>query len=448
MRTYLSLAAALAVCACAPLEERSEAGAARAEIIGGQLDPNDPEVFLLEMKGTFGAANNCSGTLIAPRTILTASHCVDPMFSGSTSPLIIRVTNKPSRSSALPSDYIDVVETRMHPNWSALNFYAGYDVALMLLKTAPAGVPIKPWNAADVSGFTGKPLRAVGYGKTDEQDDSSFGTKYTVDLTFRAVDQSHITLGDQLAKGVCNGDSGGPSFHTFADGVERVVGVHSHKNGTTCLDGKDVRVDVHAAFINQWLAQKEPAKDCVANGVCAEASCPSPDPDCLAEGKACSSELQCQGRKCVSDPQHPGFYCSLACSASTGCPSGMECGPSGSCWLRQLPVAKVGEACVIGGTWCEAGSSCTGPLGGATTCRYTCALSSECGGGSCEAGQGGLSVCAAPPPPPEVAPGPPPERIPLEEPPRPRSCSAAGGLPLPLAVAVWLALRRRRNEGV
>ena len=216
---------------------------ANQSIVGGTLAQADPEVFMLQWE-VFGIPNMCSATLIGERTLLTAAHCVDGDFR-------FRAVNAAHGRNA-PS--IEVIDIRKHPQWSWLNGSA-YDIALARLKTAP---PVTPKPLASAPPPKDGALRVLGYGYTVEDDYTSWGEKHEATLTARSIEPGFITLGDGM-RGFCNGDSGGPSFHRFPDGVERVVGVHIE--GSTCTDGRDVRVDVHRQFIDEYLGKpdaKEP----------------------------------------------------------------------------------------------------------------------------------------------------------------------------------------------
>jgi len=193
-------------------------------IVGGTVTRGDPEVFLLIIEANNGQAAGCTGTLIGSRTIVTAAHCVDPAILGASS-VDIWASNAPTDREIIQGVNLwHVVETRRHPNWNP-NTLSG-DIAMALLNAAPNVTP-KPWNTTNIGAYGGRPVRAVGYGTTGPNDTSQVSTKRTVDLIFRRVTNTLIYLGDQVAKGICHGDSGGPTFHTFSDGVERLVGVHS-----------------------------------------------------------------------------------------------------------------------------------------------------------------------------------------------------------------------------
>lgn len=489
-RTTLVAALTLLFAACGPIEEQSSAPGAdgpsaellakvKFPIVGGTVDHGDPEVFMLAMQYSNGEVSGCTGTLIADRTIATAAHCVDPAL-GQASSVDIWVMNK---TFASDTGWIRVVETRMHPGWNPFQSLA-HDIAMMRLESAPAA-PKKPWNQTSLGNVLGKTVRAVGYGITSKQGNDS-GVKRHVELTVREQEAAHLFIGDNATEGICHGDSGGPTFMTFSDGTEKLVAIHSFDANGSCTLGGVIRTDVYASFINQWLSEKEgpqcgndgecnqacnpvdvdcycladnvcdtrcPSllqdpdcpKDCIANGVCATETCPTRDVDCVDDADTCTSELQCRGRVCTSDPQHPTSYCSRPCTETTECPAGMTCvSDLKVCQYPQLPEAGPNQSCTQGQTMCTQGTVCTGPANQATKCQQPCSSNADCEGrATCENGQGELRYCRLPTPTPVLLP-----QAKFQEQKVAQGCAAVGGGPVVLlALASMVStLRRRRSK--
>lgn len=422
MRRALGAAAALLLAGCGvsavPPEEQASISQA---VVGGANDTTGrfSRVYALKLERTGLPNTLCSATLITSRTLLTAAHCLPPEV------IKVSATNVTPAPSSSPS-FVVSTDWRRHPQWTAGN-PAAFDVGLVLLPAPVADAPI-PFSRANPTALIGRPLTVVGYGLTSPGA-SDQGTRRSVDLTFRNVTAAHVVVGNQVDKGICFGDSGGPSLHTFPDGLARVVGVHSYTQpASNCTDGLDSRVDLYSAFIQQWLTDKEgggtcfedglckpgctPADfdcacvadgacsaactnllsdpdcppDCAANGVCTALACPRPDPDCTAELAPCTADAQCASRRCVTDTQRGNErYCARTCAAPADCPAMTTC-TSGACFKLQKPEVAAGGACEAARDFCLGGSTCQAVPTAGTRCTSTCGTCSgglRCVGGFC-----------------------------------------------------------------
>lgn len=343
--------------ACAPASPGDVASRADA-ILGGANDATTTSVFFVISTFNNGQQGFCTGTLISPRVILTAGHCVDPAREGAQS-VMVRVMNEPNDTMLMMSDLRNVVQIRRHPGYSG---QGANDLALLQLENAIGGVT--PELIARTAPAANAPIRVVGYGRTSATGASDSGTRRAVSTTISRVMSETFEFGRAGALGICSGDSGGPTFWRAPDGRDRVIGVHSYGTTNQCGVGGDVRVDAELAFIDATLNQLDPPScvsdgrcqlgctpqdpdctcvadgrceacsdlrvdpdcpaNCVANGVCQSAGCPTPDTDCLLDGDVCAAQSECAGDRCLMDPR--GFqFCSRPCTSDAVCTREMVC---------------------------------------------------------------------------------------------------------------------------
>ncbi len=299
---------------CGPAAAGLASGERGQAILGGAPDGADTDVFLLGMTFDNGNSAVCSAVLVSARTLLTAAHCVDPARQSGATTVTIKATNKPSDSVATANDYLDVVDVRLHPMWDPGAGATPYDAAVLLLQSPATGASARALNHSPLTGFDGQAVRAAGYGRTAAGTSDS-GTRRSVTLTASNTRSGYFDLGSSGTAGTCVGDSGGPSFHTFGDGVERAVGLHSF-GSSACGDGTDVRIDGFAAFVDAYVAEKEP-NACGSDGFC-QSGCTPSDPDCL-----CAADGTC-------NPACPDLL------ADPDCPP--DCVANGVCSKQPCPV--------------------------------------------------------------------------------------------------------------
>jgi secreted trypsin-like serine protease len=237
------IASALAALACAsgclgsssPDPERT--GAEAEAVTGGEPDARDPSVVAL----VSGGAAFCSGTLVAPRVVLTAAHCV----GFSLADLRIAFGSDPQAAESLA-----VVASHVHPDFDPVAH--SDDIALLLLEAAapPEASPL-PLMTERLDGFVGAPLRFVGFGMTDASD-AGARTKHDGTSVISAVQARSFSFSAGPSH-PCGGDSGGPAFVTVA-GREIVAGLTAAGDPGCAGGAIDTRVDPYVAdFIRPYL---------------------------------------------------------------------------------------------------------------------------------------------------------------------------------------------------
>jgi len=289
---------------CGP---REALGSRSGPILGGTTTWN-PEVLPLDdaralaVGGLFTSYDgstelSCTATLVAPRVVLTAAHCL--VVSPQRTLRADQVEFAVGADLATPRFVFEASAVHVHPSYSYWSDVADNDVAIIILAedaTVALGAEIAPvpinCGALVRDGFVNQRIQVVGYGATDRFG-RVFGTKqlWAVE-TIVALSSTAITVDGGGSQGVCYGDSGGPAMF-LRDGVIRVVGVLS-LGDPICGNRDDfVRTDTECSFLSQHI----PA----CGGVTERGSCSGPIAEYCEDGALIKDDCGARGATCTTD---------------------------------------------------------------------------------------------------------------------------------------------------
>lgn len=339
----------------------------------------------------------CTGTLVAPRRVLTAAHCFAHETHLQAFDFLQRDGTERQR--------VPLVSVSTHPT---------LDLALVTLGAdglegwADARVPV----AATLEGAPalGSRVELAGAGL------GSDGLRF-VQLTVSTLGEASLELTAASPQGVCSGDSGGPVLRDH-DGAAELVGVASTSAPNCASPAFAVRVDAASA----WLAEALLAPLPPASAPCApERDAPRCDGgaealcrhgwwhlrDCAAEGRFCGA-LPGGGEGCLPTPcgsvdrhglcdEGTAIWCGAGLETQDCAARGLGCGYS---------AADDGARCLA----CEAcGGECVDLQRdpehcGACDQRCAEAAGERCNAGRCVFPLAPTGVSSEPPPPDATVP--------------------------------------------
>ena len=231
VRTHLPLpglvaAACLALAACA--EPESPIDQIQDPIIGGTRQT------ACQWPTAMGAAG-CTNTLVHPRIVTTANHCV-----AGGGPRSVTFGDTWNGTGVVRR----VAVQRCYGNGSGAGASGVRgDFGFCVLAEAVNDVPIVPvlFGCETEILRAGQMATLVGYGRTSGTSQMA-GVKYAVNVPINRTQGADIYLGNSQV-GACNGDSGGPAFVKLADGTWRAFGATSR--GSAGCNNTTIYVMIH-----------------------------------------------------------------------------------------------------------------------------------------------------------------------------------------------------------
>ncbi|HVY96736.1 MAG TPA: serine protease [Solirubrobacterales bacterium] len=273
-----ALCAFLATAAVAAAAPGGDAGA-RASIIGGSPASiaDFPSLAFIEAKETPKKVFSCTGSVIAPRVVLTAGHCVEDIETGRLTPI------RDYRVATGVADLKQAGEANVFPVVRAVTYH-GFDpgatrgdAGLLILGRPTTAPPIQLATAADAElQQPGTRVKVAGWGVEHAGDSAAPATLRATSTTIQRPGYCHraanayypfysaalqlcTTDRPTLASGTCFGDSGGPAIAHRPDGTAVEVGIVS-TGGPECrteLPNVFTRVDRISTWAAEWVAAIE-----------------------------------------------------------------------------------------------------------------------------------------------------------------------------------------------
>jgi secreted trypsin-like serine protease len=227
--------------------------------------------FIEGVQATAGYA--CTGTVVAPRVVLTAGHCVEDIESSSiVEPQLIAVATGVSNLTKIQPPQVSKVERVLaYPGFDPTQLHG--DAGLLILSAPVAAPPIALATGADAALYDpGDQLTVAGWGidnratghapnqlqaaivPIEEASRCKEGTRrfypfFDPSRQVCALDSPHFHIT------TCHGDSGGPAIATRTDGTQVELGVTSLGDGSCNPSSPAVftRVDQISSWVQSWI---------------------------------------------------------------------------------------------------------------------------------------------------------------------------------------------------
>ncbi len=244
---------------------------AHAAIIGGILakDNTFPQLaFIVFKNGRTGFT--CTGTVVAPRIVLTAGHCVEDKVTGRIfEPSGYMVVTGAVDWNTMPRGESRVSRDVVYPGFERT--FLNADAALLILSTPTAAPAIRLASYASDSVRLRAGTTAVfaGWGSTRPgpvgSERLSWARTVVQSMSYCESNAGRFFQADEICTidsprnktGLCFGDSGGPLLARSPDGsgdIEIGVASHIYSDCSSRRPSEFTRTDLIEPWVSKWIA--------------------------------------------------------------------------------------------------------------------------------------------------------------------------------------------------
>ena len=254
-------------------------GEAKTSIVGGEPAAIDslPWLAFIQDRISPEEIRYCTGTVVAPRVILTAGHCVENAEAGGLNPPsgYTVATGVADVRTATSANVTDVSQSVVYPGFDPGHAYG--DAGLLILSRPVSSPAIRLADASDAARLApGTGITIAGWGKTNGASRSGSPVLEAAETVIQSASYCQRHVGDyypffsavgqfcgidppSYATATCHGDSGGPAIALDPTSAPVQVGITSlgEPECSTLEPNVFTRVDMISSWVGSWIAAVE-----------------------------------------------------------------------------------------------------------------------------------------------------------------------------------------------